>query len=328
MAKAKGFVYQRGNQWWIEFRYKGVRYREAVGPDEKLAEDVLAKRKVEIRFRERVTRLTMQANRVSQVYSATREYQAKNVVIATGGKSYPGTGSTGDGYSLARSLGHSLIPPRPGLTPFYIKNFSLTDLTGLSFRNLKVTLWHEGKKLKTLSGDLLLTHQGISGPVVHNLARFAQSGDRVTLSFVPFKNAEEFKQEWLTDLEQNGRVKTKTWLKKHHLAGALLRKIMVLADANPDRSVAELSREKRLALLRLMTAFPLEIEALGDFHVAMVTCGGVPLEEVNSKTMESRLVKGLYFAGEVLDIDGDSGGYGLQAAWSTAALAAHAMKKV
>ena len=103
---------------------------------------------------------------------------------------------------------------------------------------------------------------------------------------------------------------------------------MVLADANPGGSVAELSREKRLTLLRLTTAFPMEIESLGDFHVAMVTCGGVPLKEVNPKTMESRLVKGLYFAGEVLDIDGDSGGYDLQAAWSTAALAAHAMKKV
>jgi len=306
-----------------------------VFPKSRQATDILnlllslcEKRDVEIRFRERVTRLNMQANRVSQVYSATREYQAKNVVITTGGKSYPSTGSTGDGYSLAQSLGHSLIPARPGLTPFYMKNFSLADLSGISFKNLKVTLWHKSKKLKTLSGDLLLTHRGISGPAVHNLARFAQSGDSVTLSFVPFESAEEFKREWLADLEQNGRLKTKTWLKKYHLPGALARRIMALADVNPGGSVAELSREKRLALLRLTTAFPLEIEALGDFHVAMVTCGGVPLEEVNSKTMESRLVKGLYFAGEVLDIDGDSGGYDLQAAWSTAVLAAHAMKDV
>ena len=306
-----------------------------VFPKSRQAHDILnlllflcEKRNVEIRFRERVTRLNMQAKRVSQVYSASRDYQAKNVVITTGGKSYPSTGSTGDGYSLAQSLGHSLVPPRPGLTPFYMKNFSLADLSGMSFKNLKVTLWHESKKLKTLSGDLLLTHRGISGPAVHNLARFAQSGDSVTLCFVLFENAEEFKREWLADMEQNGRLKTKTWLKKYHLPGALAREIMALVDVNPGGSVAELSREKRLALLRLTTAFPLEIEALGDFHVAMVTCGGVPLEEVNSKTMESRLVKGLYFAGEVLDIDGDSGGYDLQAAWSTAALAAHAMKEV
>jgi hypothetical protein len=147
------------------------------------------------------------------------------------------------------------------------------------------------------------------------------------LSFVLFERAEEFRREWLADLEQNGKLRVKTWFRKYHLPVALSRKIMALADVDPGGSVAKLSREKRLALLRLTTAFPLEIDALGDFNVAMVTCGGVALEEVNPKTMESRLVKGLYFAGEVLDIDGDSGGYDLQAAWSTAALAAHAMKK-
>jgi predicted Rossmann fold flavoprotein len=284
------------------------------------------KRNVEIRFREGVIRLEPLAGRGFEVYSATGASAAANVVIATGGKSYPGTGSTGDGYSLARSLGHSLVQPRPGLTPFYMKDFALADLSGISFKNLKTTLWHGGRKLKTLSGDLLLTHKGISGPVVHNLARFAEGGDSVTLSFVPFENAEEFRREWLADLEQHGNFKVKTWFRKHSLPEALSRKIMALAGVDPGEPAAKASREKRLALLRLTTAFPLEIQSLGDFNVAMVTCGGVALEEVNAKTMESRLVKGLYFAGEVLDIDGDSGGYDLQAAWSTAALAAHSMK--
>ena len=163
--------------------------------------------------------------------------------------------------------------------------------------------------------------------MVHNLARFAEGGDSVTLSFVPFERQEEFRREWLADLEQHGKLKVNTWFRKHRLPAALSRKIMALADVDPGDSVAKLSREKRLALLRLTTAFPLEIEALGDFNVAMVTCGGVALEEVNPRTMESRLVRGLYFAGEVLDIDGDSGGYDLQAAWSTGALAAQAMKR-
>jgi predicted Rossmann fold flavoprotein len=162
---------------------------------------------------------------------------------------------------------------------------------------------------------------------VHNLSRHAQGGDSVKLSFIPSENTEKLRLEWLTDLERNKSLKLKTWLKKYRLPLALTRKITTLADANADNFIAEISREKRLALLRLFSAFPLEIEALGAFHVAMVTCGGVPLHEIHSKTMESRLVKGLYFAGEVLDIDGDSGGYNLQAAWSTAALAAHAMMK-
>jgi hypothetical protein len=287
---------------------------------------VCKQRKVEIRFRQKVTCVNKQSNEIFQVQTASGTYQARNLVIATGGKSYPGTGSTGDGYALARSLGHSLVAPRPGLTPFYVKPFPLADLSGTSFKDLKVTLWHKGKKIKTLSDDLLITRQGISGPVVHNLARYAVAGDQVFVAFVPFENAETFRKHWLADLEQNGKVKVKTWLKHYALTLALARKIMALADVNPDMSVAELSRAKRLALLELCTAFPMEIEALGDFNVAMITCGGVALEEVNPKTMESRLVKSLYFVGEVLDIDGDSGGYDLQAAWSTAALAAKALK--
>lgn len=286
---------------------------------------VCKKHKVAIRFRQKVARVDKQSSGWFQVQTTTAIYQAKNLVIATGGKSYPGTGSTGDGYSLAQSLGHSLVAPRPGLTPFFIKDFPLTDLTGTAFKNLKVSLWRKNKKIKTLSGDLLITRQGLSGPVIHNLARYALSGDRVTPAFVPFENPEAFRSQWLDDLNQNEKLKIKTWIKHYPLTLALARKIMALADVNPDRPVAELSRIKRLALLEFATAFPLEIQALGDFNVAMITCGGVPLEEVNPKTMESRLVKGLYFVGEVLDIDGDSGGYDLQAAWSAAALAAKAL---
>ena len=281
--------------------------------------------KVELRFQQKVTQIDKQSSGWFQVQTTTAIYQAKNLVIATGGKSYPGTGSTGDGYSLAQSLGHSLVAPRPGLTPFFIKDFPLTDLTGTAFKNLKVTLWRKNKKIKTLLGDLLITRQGLSGPVIHNLARYAAAGDRVTLALVSFENPETFRKQWLDDLNRNGKQKTKTWIKHYPLTLALARKIMTLADVNPDASVAELSREKRLALLEFATAFPLEIQALGDFNVAMITCGGVALEEVNPKTMESRLVKGLFFVGEVLDIDGDSGGYDLQAAWSTAALAAEAL---
>jgi hypothetical protein len=287
---------------------------------------VCKKHKVAIRFRQKVTQIDKHSSGLFQVQTATETYQTKNLAIATGGKSYPGTGSTGDGYSLAQSMGHSLVTPRPGLTPFYIKNFPLADLTGTAFKDLQVTLWRKNKKIKTLSGDLLITRRGLSGPVIHNLARYTTVGDRVTLALVPFENPETFRKQWLDDLNRNGKQKTKTWIKHYPLTLALARKIMALANVNPDRPVAELSREKRLALLEFATAFPLEIRALGDFNVAMITCGGVALEEVNPKTMESRLVKGLYFVGEVLDIDGDSGGYDLQAAWATAALAAKALK--
>lgn len=283
------------------------------------------KRRVSILFRQKANRARRQPSGLFEVQTISGTYQSRRLVIATGGKSYPGTGSTGDGYSLAQSMGHSLVEPRPGLTPFFIRNFPLADLTGTSFKNLRVTLWRKSKKSKTLSGDLLITRQGLSGPVIHNLARYAVAGDKVTIAFVPFENHETFRNQWMADLDKSGKIKVRTWIRHYPLTLALTRKIMALADVNPDTFVAGLSRKKRLELLEYVSAFPLEIEALGDFNIAMITCGGVALDEINRKTMESRIVKGLYFVGEVMDIDGDSGGYALQAVWSTSALAASAI---
>jgi predicted Rossmann fold flavoprotein len=161
--------------------------------------------------------------------------------------------------------------------------------------------------------------------VVHNLARYAAPGDTAVLAFVPASDPGGLQQEWLAGLERSGKLKIKAWLKTRSLPQALVQAILRLAQVPPETSIARLSRAQRLELMRLATAFPLEIESVGDWNTAMVTCGGVALDEVNPKTMESRLVAGLYFAGEVLDIDGDSGGYDLQAAWSTAALAAFAI---
>jgi predicted Rossmann fold flavoprotein len=249
------------------------------------------------------------------------EYRARNVVIATGGASYPATGSTGDGWGLARSLGHTLVPPRPGLAPFKVKDHPLADLTGVSFKDLNVGLWRKGRQLAARSGDLVITHFGISGPVVHNLARAAAPGDTAKLAFVPAVT----EREWLDGLERSGKLRIKAWLKARSLPEALVLAILRLAQVSPETAAARLSRGRRLELMRLATAFPLEIGSVGDWNSAMVTCGGVALDEVDPGTMGSRLVPGLYFAGEVLDVDGDSGGYDLQAAWSTAALAARAI---
>ncbi|MEW6516036.1 MAG: NAD(P)/FAD-dependent oxidoreductase [candidate division FCPU426 bacterium] len=275
---------------------------------------------VEIKLRQGVSQIRRSEGTGFRVASNGESYAAGSVVIATGGKSYPATGSTGDGYALARSLGHAIVPPRPGLTPFFIRDFSLADLAGTSFKRMEVSLWRRDRKIKTLAGDLVVTHHGISGPVVHNLSRYAVAGDRVTLALVSARQPEAFKQEAWAGMERAGQVKAGAWLKPFRLTQALNRKLLNLAGIRPEEAVGQLHRAKRQTLLRLLLEFPLTIAGLGGFDVAMVTCGGVCLDEVNPKTMESRLVPGLYFAGEVLDIDGDSGGYDLQAAWSTAAL--------
>lgn len=280
--------------------------------------------KVEIRFQQGVTRIKRSGGRGFLVSAGAEEYAASRVLIATGGKSYPSTGSTGDGYGLARSLGHSIADLRPGLTPFFIRDFPLASLAGTAFKDLPISLWRSGGKIKTKTGDLLLTHKGLSGPVVHNLARYAAPGDQVTLALAGAGQPEQFRRRALAELEQAGKLKISAWMKRLQLTQALTQKIMALARVQPAAACGQLSRDQRQTLLRLLLEFPLTIKALGDFDVAMVTCGGVSLAEVNPKTMESRLVPGLYFAGEVLDIDGDSGGYDLQAAWSTAALASAA----
>jgi len=280
---------------------------------------------VTLRFRERVGRLAWVPSGGFRVTASTGDFNASKVLVATGGKSYPSTGSTGDGYAWARALGHTVVEPRPGLAPFHIKAFPLGDLAGTGLKHTRVTLWRSGKKVSQRTGDLLLTHHGLSGPVIHNLSRYAQPGDRVTIALVACETSETAQTEWLAQCEKNAREKAGAWLKRYPLTQGLARKVLEFAEVPADQSLGQLNRDKRLGLWQGMTAFPLEIEALGDFNVAMVTCGGVALDEINPKTMESRLISGLYFAGEVMDIDGDSGGYDLQAAWSTAALAAHAI---
>lgn len=278
--------------------------------------------RVEIRSRQGVTRLAAEEPGRFRIETAGGSVvTARRLVLATGGQSYPATGSTGDGYRLAQALGHRIEPPRPGLAPFFIRDFTLADLTGIAFKNLAVTLWRRGKKITTRSGDLLLTHHGVSGPVIHNLARDTAPGDIATLAFAPDADPDHARRRGFAGLELRGSLKPAAWLKSFGLPQVLQRRILALAKIAPGTSAAQLSRIQRQTILRLLTAFPLEIASLGDFNQAMVTCGGVALDEINPKTMESRLVPGLYFAGEVMDIDGDSGGYDLQAAWSTGALA-------
>jgi predicted Rossmann fold flavoprotein len=267
----------------------------------------------------RVSRLEPRGFEV-EAEGGTDLFRARNLVIATGGKSLPGTGSSGDGYGFATSLGHGLAPLRPGLTPFFIRRHALAGHAGMSFKDLTVALWRQGRKIVQRTGALVITHTGYSGPVIHNLGRDADPGDQVVLSFVTGR--ENFRGEFLRACEGHGSLAWGALLKTWPVPQALAETFLGLAGLDPSQKVARARRDRRLALATSLEAFSAELEALGGFDRAMVTCGGVSLEEVNPKSMESRKVPGLYFVGEVLDVDGDTGGYDLQAAWSTAYLAA------
>ncbi len=255
------------------------------------------------------------------------EYICNSLVIATGGQSYPSSGSSGDGYHFASSLGHSISSPVPALTPLHIKNYCFSELAGISLSDLKLSLWRQNKLVMRWSGDLLFTHNGLSGPGILNFSRYIKAGDLIKLHLVNVDNEAVLTNVLLEKINENGKLLLKNILKDFSLPQRLINKLMELANIPHDRKATYLNKENRTQLVKQLYSLPLEVERLGNFNVAMVTSGGVDLNEVNKKTMESRLRTNLYVVGEVLDIDGDTGGYNLQAAFSTAFLAANSITK-
>ncbi|HNX18108.1 MAG TPA: NAD(P)/FAD-dependent oxidoreductase [Methanoregula sp.] len=249
-------------------------------------------------------------------------YSAKYLVIATGGASFPKTGSTGDGYRFAISLGHTIAETGPALTPLLIRDFPFADLAGMSFSDLPFSVWRNNRKIFSGKGDVLFTHTGISGPGILDCSRDIRAGDEVRLSFAGPVERDIFAREFLDAVMRSPKKSLKSIISDFKIPERLARRLPEIAGFPYDSTGAHLTAPGRTRIVDLLTAFPLVVSALGDYSVAMVTRGGVALGEVNAKTMESKLVPGLFFAGEVLDIDGDTGGFNLQAAFSTGFLAA------
>lgn len=252
-------------------------------------------------------------------------YQAKKVVIATGGLSYPHTGSTGDGQVMAKSLGHKIVPMKPALTPLKIKNYELVDMSGTSFEDLSYTLWRSGKKIGAYQGDFLLTHTGVSGPGIINNSRYMQSGDVIKCNFVGAESIEDFRSQLTKKIAAGGKTLVKTIVRDLNLTKRFADKVLELCNISDDLKCAEMSKTTRQTLLATLTEYEMEVKELGGYHVAMVTTGGVSIKEIKPKTMESKKVENLYFVGEVLDIDGDTGGYNIQAAVSMGYIASLAI---
>ncbi len=249
------------------------------------------------------------------------------LVIATGGASYPVTGSSGDGYCFAASMGHTIREIAPALTPLLIYDFPFSDLSGISFPSMHFSVWRHGKNLFHHTGDVLFTHTGISGPGILDRSRDIRPGDIVRLSFINPADHDGLSHAFNELADAHGTRRVKSVLSHYQIPDRLIKKILEITNIPNELTCAHLSAPLRSSLLGSLTGFPLTVGALGDLSVAMATRGGVTREEVNQKTMESRIVKNLYFAGEVLDIDGDTGGYNIQSAYSTGMLAAQSIRK-
>ncbi len=254
-------------------------------------------------------------------------FTAPLLVITAGGKSCPATGSDGDGYRLARSLGHSIADPAPALAPLFIKNFPFAELSGISFKGRSISLFREGKKISASSGDILFTHKGLSGPGILDMSRYIRKNDSVKISLTG-ERIEDLSEDFISRSRTEGKKSIKHFLKSYDIPERLITIILELLDINPQKNVSEISKAERNSLLKSLCRYPFTVERVGDFNIAMATAGGVYRDGISSRTMESTLIPGLFFAGEVIDIDGDTGGYNLQWAFSSAKAAAdHLLKE-
>lgn len=254
--------------------------------------------------------------------------ESDSVIIATGGMSYPGTGSTGDGYSWAQTAGHHIIEPRPGLVPLITSEKWVKELQGLSLKNVRASSYREdGKKINEEFGEMLFTHFGLSGPIILSMSRdigeyLFLSGQKakLLLDLKPALDEPQLDQRLQKDLAKNSRRRFKNALDEL-LPRKLIPVVINLSQIDPEKECHQITRDERRKLLLLLKKLELTIVKTRPLAEAIVTAGGIDIKEVNPRTMESRLLKGLFFAGEVLDVDGYTGGFNLQAAFSTGFLA-------
>jgi predicted Rossmann fold flavoprotein len=243
------------------------------------------------------------------------------VIIATGGKSYPGTGSTGDGYALSHDVGHSIVTPKPGLVPIETEERFVRRLQGISLKNVELSAFSNGKKFHKAFGEMLFTHFGVSGPIVLTMSQLiaseaAKSVVTLSINLKPALSKETLIKRITQEFSEHGRKQYKNVL-RHLLPGKAIPLFIELSKIPADKRTCEITREERRLLIELLIDFKLTVRSTRPISEAIVTSGGVTLKEINPKTMESKLMKGLFFAGEVIDVDGNTGGYNLQAAFST-----------
>ena len=254
-----------------------------------------------------------------------KKMTADAVVVATGGISYPSTGSTGDGYRFARNCGHKVTELFPSLVPMEVKEWYAKELQGLSLKNIEIHITDGKKKLYDEFGEMLFTHYGVTGPVILSassiVGKTLEKKELVLhIDLKPALTEEQLDKRLLREFEANHNKQFKNAIDS--LLPAKLRPVIIeLSGIEEEKKVHEITKEERLNLLRLIKDFHMTLTGLRGYNEAIITKGGISVKEIDPGTMESKLIKNLYFAGEVLDLDAVTGGYNLQIAWSTGYLA-------
>lgn len=284
---------------------------------------------VDVHLEEPVKKLLVDDGVVTGVVTDKETYHADAVVIATGGKSYPATGSTGDGYILAAQVGHKITDIRPSLVPIVTEESWVKDLMGLSLRNVELSVVAKNKVQAKMFGEMMFTHFGITGPIVlslsHTVGKLMRKKNIGTIgldiNLKPALSPETLDKRLQKDFDLYSKKQLINGM-KDLLPSRLIPLIIELAGIDPQKPINQISKEERQQIGYMLQHMPLTVKGLRPVEEAIVTAGGISLKEFNPKTMESKLVKGLYGVGEVLDIDAFTGGYNLQAAFSTGYVAA------
>lgn len=284
---------------------------------------------VKFNFKQNVQDIKVLNSTVSDIIVNNAAIPFDKVIICTGGVSYPLTGSTGDGYKFAEDCGHKIISLKPALCGVNLKGKYFERMQGLSLKNVGLTVFYNGKSVKNLFGEMLFTHFGVSGPLILTVAslinRFDLSGVKLSLDLKPALTAEQLDERLLRDFGAAPN-KSVSGILKGLMPTSLIDEVLKRSGVDGNKRVNSVSKAERAALSTVIKNFDMFVSSLRSFDEAIVTSGGVDVREVNPKTMESKLIKGLYFCGEVLDVDALTGGFNLQIAFATGFAAGNSIK--
>ena len=293
-------------------------------------EKALKKNGVSIMLGQKVIEFEIEDKNIKYVELENTKIYANNFILSTGGKSFPATGSSGDGYSWLEKMGHKIIPPAPALVPVKIKETWIKELQGISLENVGISLMQNNQEIKLGIGEIIFTHFGLSGPAIINVSKVIGEylkKDEVSLRLDLLSNLKlsELEEKIKIDFENYKKRNLKTYLSQY-FPQKLVKVLISLSGLEDDRKIYAINKLERMNLVILIKSIPVTVESLLDFNHAMVTSGGVSLKEVDPKTMRSKNISNLFFAGEILDLDGPTGGYNLQIAWTTGYVAGVCVK--
>jgi len=279
----------------------------------------LNKNKVKFLLNQEVLGFNIKEGKIESVKLKEKEIFANKFILATGGAAYPGTGSTGDGYLWALKMGHKIIKPMPALVPIETKENWVKGLAGLTLKNVSVSIFQNNKKISSQFGEMIFTHFGVSGPIILDLSKrigelMASGAVSLKIDLKPALNVLTLDKRLQRDFTRNKDFKNYLPELIPQRLGDL---IIKLTSISPDKKLNSITKEERRKIIDFLKGLELTVKGTAGFTQAIITSGGVDLKEIDSRTMRSKIIKNLFFAGEIIDLDGPTGGYNLQICWST-----------